>query len=292
MAFPDIEPPDAIIVDNTRPLDNFPLLRSHDIEEARGCFSRMYAKPILMPTGGVDCFNATINACQLQGIALLYATFGVAAAFEFPATGLVSQLFPIRGRGRSTCGRASAALAAGAGALIASDLPHQTQISGDYEHFVLRVSERALAEKLTAMTGATINEPVRNDQEQNFKHPAAKMLQQYVPLLVATLSDAVPPFPSWWVRQTEQFLMTLMLCGHRHNYSYLLDEEVPDAAPRQVRLAEEYIEANAERGVTLEELAEVTGVSAFGLFGAFRKFRGYSPLEFVAQVRSGRGRRK
>ena len=86
--------------------------------------------------------------------------------------------------------------------------------------------------------------------------------------------------------------MTLMLCGHRHNYSYLLDEEVPDAAPRQVRLAEEYIEANAERGVTLEELAEVTGVSAFGLFGAFRKFRGYSPLEFVAQVRSGRGRRK
>ena len=70
VAFPDIEPPDAIIVDNTRPLDNFPLLRSHDIEEARGCFSRMYAKPILMPTGGVDCFNATINACQLQGIAL------------------------------------------------------------------------------------------------------------------------------------------------------------------------------------------------------------------------------
>ena len=141
-------------------------------------------------------------------------------------------------------------------------LPHQTQISGDYEHFVLRVSERALAEKLTAMTGATINEPVRIDPEQNFKHPAAKMLQRYVPLLVPTLSDAVPPFPSWWVRQTEQFLMTLMLCGHRHNYSYLLDEEVPDAGPRQVRLAEEYIEANAERGVTLEELAEVTGVSA------------------------------
>ena len=99
----------------------------------------MYAKPILMPTGGVDGFNATINGCQLQGIALVYATFGVAAAFEFPATGLVSQLFPIRGRGRSTCGRASAALAAGAGVLIASDLPHQTQISGDYEHFVLRV---------------------------------------------------------------------------------------------------------------------------------------------------------
>ena len=252
----------------------------------------MYATPVLMPTDGVDVFEAIINSCQIQGVALVYATFGAATAFEFPATGLVSQLFPIRGRGGSTCGRASAGLTAGTGAVFASDMPHKTRLSGDYEHFVLRVSEQALTEKLIAMTGATISEPLRIDPEQNFKHPAAKMLQQYVPLLAATLSEAVPPFPGWWIRQTEQLLLTLMLCGHRHNYSYLLDEDVPDAAPHQVRVAEEYIEAHAANGVTLEELAELTGVSAFSLFSAFRKSRGYSPLEFAAQVRSGRGRRK
>jgi hypothetical protein len=279
-------------VDSTRPLSKFPLLRSRDVEEVRGCFSRIYATPILMPTGALDDFNATMNGCHLGSVALVYAAFGVATGFEFPATGAVSRLFPIRGSGRSTSGRVSAELAAGAGAMIASDLPHQTQVSGDYEHFVLRVSERALTEKLAAMTGATINKPLRIDPEQNFKHPAAKMLQQYLPLLAATLSDAVPPFPDWWVRQTEQLLLTLMLCGHRHNYSHLLDEDAPDAAPHQVRLAEEYIEANAAKGVTLEELAEITGVSAFSLFSAFRKFRGYSPLEFATQVRSGRGRRK
>ena len=66
----------------------------------------------------------------------------------------------------------------------------------------------------------------------------------------------------------------MFLCGHRHNYSRLLEQDVPDAALVQVRRAEEYIEANAQRAI-----------SAFALFRAFRKSRGYSPMEFANQVR-------
>jgi len=112
------------------------------------------------------------------------------------------------------------------------------------------------------------------------------MLQQSVPVLVDTLGGAEPPYPAWWIAQTEQLLMTLFLCGYRHNYSHLLDREPSDAAPAQVRQAEEYIEANAHRAVTLDDLAGVTGVSAFSLFSAFRKYRGYSPFEFLSEVRS------
>ena len=112
------------------------------------------------------------------------------------------------------------------------------------------------------------------------------MLQQYLPVLINTLSQAQSPFPDWWIEQTEQFLMTMFLCGNRHNYSHLLEEaEALDAVPQEVRRAEEYIEANAQRAITLEELAEVAEVSAFSLFSAFRKHRGCSPLEFVRQVR-------
>ena len=97
----------------------------------------MYAKPILMPTGGVDCFNATINACQLQGIALLYATFGVAAAFEFPATGLVSRAFPDPWQRKEHVWAGFCRIGRGRRRVDCIGLPHQTQISGDYEHFVL-----------------------------------------------------------------------------------------------------------------------------------------------------------
>ena len=71
--------------------------------------------------------------------------------------------------------------------------------------------------------------------------------------------------------------------------SSLLEQNATDAAPWQVKRAEEYIAENAHRAISLEELADVTGVSAFSLFAAFRKHRGYSPREFVTRVRAKHG---
>jgi len=242
----------------------------------------------LEPRERVESFNATVNACQLQNTGLCYGTYGIALEFDFPPAEYFCQLLPIRGKGEIVFGRTAVGLDEHAGGVTSAGVPHKLNISADYEHLVLRISAQALTEKLVALTGATIREPLRMNVPQNPKHPAAQMLQQYLPLLVSTLSGGMPPFPTWWIAQTEQLLMTLFLCGHRHNYSHLLERDVPNAALWQVRQAEEYIETNAPRAVSSEELVQVTGVSYFSLFSAFRKLRGYSPLEFVARVRSKR----
>jgi AraC-binding-like domain len=277
------------VVNSSKPLANFPFFRSRSIEDVSAAMTRIYAKPVLVPMRGADGFDTVLNNCRLRHIDLAYAAFGAAMGFDFPETDIFSLLLPIRGSGEIISGRTSVALTVGTCGVTSAGTSHFTNCSADYEHLVLRVHSRVLTEKLSAMTGASISEPLRISEQPNWRHPAAQMLQQYVPLLVNTLSDARPPFPNWWVEQTEQLLMTLFLCGHRHNYSHLLDEDVPDAALRQVRQAEEYIEANAQRVVTLEELAELTGVSVFSLFSAFKKYRGYSPLTFLSQARSKRG---
>jgi len=276
-------------VDSPKPLNNFPLIRSRDVEEVRSCIGRLYSKPVLVSARRAEGFDATINACQFRNIGICYSTFGADVGFEFPPVGLFSQLFPIRGRGEATCGRASFGLTEDAGVVIPADTSHNSNISADYEHLVLRINARALTKKLVAMTGASITEPLLMDARQSSKHPAAQMLEQYLPLLVDTLSGGIPPFPDWWIAQIEQLLMTLFLCGHRHNYSHLIEQEPADAALRQIRQAEEYIEANAQSAISLEELADVTGVSAFCLFGSFKKYRGYSPRDFLSQVRSRGG---
>ena len=96
------------------------------------------------------------------------------------------------------------------------------------------------------------------------------MLQHYLPLLIETISSDDPPFPDGWIAQTEQLLLTLLLCGYQHNYSHVLEQLASDVAPREVRLAERYIEANLQRPITLDELAEVAGTHTFGLFSAFK----------------------
>lgn len=257
----------------------------------RDALARVYAKPALVPRKGIEGFSATINVCGLKDVALAYGAFGGEVRFEFPATDFFLQILPICGAGEVRHGSGSIALAAGAGpgAIVTADSPFKADFRGDYEQLVLRIKAQALTRKLAALTGTAINKPLRLDVLKNSGYPAAHMLRSYLPLIVRTLTMAVPPFPDWWVVQTEQLLMTLFLCGYRHNYSHLLERQAPITAPPQVRRAEEYIEANQQRAVTLEELAEVTGVSVFSLFRSFKRYRGYSPLQFLAQVRSRRG---
>jgi hypothetical protein len=272
---------DADVVNLSNPLDNFPLIRSRDIEAVCDAIGRIYTRPAVVPVRVVDKVDATVNNCRLQHVSLAYGAYGAELGLKYPETELFVQQFPLRGAAEIICGRTADALVPGAGAVVSPGSAYAINYGADYAHVVLRLDARVMTEKLAAMTGAAINEPLRVSPQQDIRHPAAHMLQRYLPLLIKTLGEANPPFPSWWIAQTEQLLMTLFLCGHRHNYSHLLEEAPADAAPRQVRQAEEYIEANAQRAISLEELAQVTGVSAFSLFRSFKQSRGYSPLEFA-----------
>jgi hypothetical protein len=282
----------ATTVISARPLDNFAVIRSRNVEEVRDAIARVYAKPALVPElvarRSVRQIDAIFNNCRLQNIELAYASFGGPLGFMFPASGFFSQLFPIHGKADAILDGRPRTASAGTGIVIGPDAPHRINYSADYEHLVLRINARVLTDKLAAMTGAVIDEPLHIDPQQEVRGPAAQMLGEYIPLLAEALSAATSAFSDLWIAQTEQLVMTLFLCGHRHNYSRLLEQEAADAAPREVRRAEEYIAAHAERAITLEELAEVTGISMLRLYGAFKKYRGYSPLAFQAQVRSRR----
>lgn len=274
-----------LAVNVPRPLDNFPLLRSAKIKDVRETFARIYAEPVLVVKPRAESLNAVINNCRLQSVELAFGAFGTEVILDFPTSGYVAQLFPLRGTAEITNGTKSIEVAAGSGCLLSSDAPHRLNFSADYAHLVLRVDARVLADKLRSMMGAPLHRPLRIDTQGNANGPAARMLQQYLPLLIETISQNDPPFPDGWIAQTEQLLLTLLLCGYRHNYSHVLEQFASDVAPREVRLAERYIEANLQRPITLDELAEVAGTHTFGLFSAFKKYRGYSPFTFLTQAR-------
>jgi AraC-binding-like domain len=274
-----------LAVNVLRPLDNFPLLRSAKVKEVREAFARIYAEPALVVKPRTENLNAVMNNCRLQCVELAFGTFGTEVGLDFPTSGYVAQLFPLQGTGEITCGTKSMEVAAGSACLLSSDAPHRLNFSADYAHLILRVEADVLADKLRSMIAAPLDQPLRIDTQSNPDGPAARMLQHYLPLLIETVSQNDPPFPDGWIAQTEQLLLTLLLCGYRHNYSHVLEQLASDVAPREVRLAERYIEANLQRPITLEELAEVAGTHTFGLFSAFKKYRGYSPLTFLTQAR-------
>jgi transcriptional regulator GlxA family with amidase domain len=83
----------------------------------------------------------------------------------------------------------------------------------------------------------------------------------------------------------EQSIVVAFLCSTQHNYSNWLNQQSTAAAPWQVRVAEEYIEANWDQPLTIEALAIVTGASARTIFHSFKRSRGYTPMDFVKNIR-------
>ena len=276
-----------------KPLDNFPLLHSSSLEEVREAFARICAKTVLMPTGGSEVVNAKMNSCPINNVLLFFSTYGVDAQLTFPETGYFLQFIPLRGNGELIIGNTATPLTPGTAVIISSDTAWQLQSSADYEHLGLKIDAQTLTRKLEATLGASIGKALRIEAQQDRAGPRAAMLPRYVRVLVDMLGNADPgaPLPAWWRAQSEQLLITMLLCCNRHNYSHMLEEDAADAAPADVRRAEDYVVANWRQPIMLDDLTTVTGVGRLSLFHSFRKYRGYSPQEFLTQIRARRAGR-
>jgi hypothetical protein len=150
---------------------------------------------------------------------------------------------------------------------------------------VLRLNPQALQAKLAAMLGSPVDGSLQFDPLLNFSSVNGRLLRDQFFFLVDLVSRSAASLPALVQAEIEQAIMVMFLHATGHKYSHLLNAEVA-AAPAEVRRAEDYIAANWQQPITLEDLAAVTGVSAFSLFRSFVKFRGYSPMQFVEKIRA------
>jgi AraC-like DNA-binding protein len=92
--------------------------------------------------------------------------------------------------------------------------------------------------------------------------------------------------------QFEQTLMMLLLCGANHNYRDALQATDKSVCPKHVMRAFQYMVANAQESITIEDLTRVTGVSGRTLYEGFRRFKGASPKACLTAIRMERTRKE
>lgn len=273
-----------------RPLDRFSLVKTSNPEETRVALTRIYASPRLEILSRHRTLRAVVNHCQLQHIGLSYGSYGAKIRMQFPETGLAAQIFSIRGKSEAAIGGASVTVSPDRSVVISPREALSVTNDAEYERLVLTVSSAALRDKLAAIIGDTCADLLKFNPVQNYALPVANALRNEFLFLVDRISTSAAPLPGFVLAEFEQLLMSTFLLANRHNYSHLLERATPDTAPSQVRRAEEYIQANWQQAITLENLAAVTGVSAFSLFRSFRKSRGYSPMQFATRLRLSHAR--
>lgn len=88
----------------------------------------------------------------------------------------------------------------------------------------------------------------------------------------------------------DEFLLTLLLHQHPHNFSEELARPAPAPVPSLVRQAERFMADHAEAAITVSDVAAHLGVSLRTLQAGFRSWRNTTPTAILRQLRLQRVR--
>lgn len=264
-------------------LQAFPLVHTSNVDELERSLGTVIARPTLEFVSRDNKLDAVHNFLKLERIGISYGTYGTDIRLKFPESTIFAQIFPlggtaeIQGEGKSTVTDLDHS------AVISPDAGFTLTSSAEYERLNLCIDSVALDNLLSAMIGKTMNSPLKMDPVPKSTILTGS-LRDHVFFLARQACTAPTP-PPLLLAEFEQALMMMFLHVNRHNYSHLLEQEPADAAPWQVRHAEEYIEANWNKPIRFEAIAATIGVSVPSLFATYRQSRGYSPMVFLRETR-------
>ncbi|MGP8122844.1 MAG: AraC family transcriptional regulator [Xanthobacteraceae bacterium] len=236
-----------------------------------------------------DAVPSRGNSVGLTDLTLGYSVCGE-ATIEFPEADFARQQFALRGSCGVTSGRMTSQVTCEQTCITSPGRTATIAYGRDFEQFYIRVARTALERKLAALLGAPANGPLTFAINGSMADPRVQGLWQLTKFLADQLNASAGRLPQVVLRELEQAVVLAFLCSNEHSFSVLLQRDIADATPRQVRLVEEFIRAHCDQAITIEQLAGVSGVSARTLFKTFRRHRGYSPHQFAKRVRLERAR--
>lgn len=160
-----------------------------------------------------------------------------------------------------------------------------------FEHLIFGIQPQFLTSKLSALAGISLDRFPVFAPAADLDRPAPARLYRMIARLLDQLDEPCPATGTVALAEFEQAIIVSLLCSIEHDHDHLLERRILTPAFWQVRRAEDFIEANWDKPLTIERLATATEVSVRSLFYAFGKVRGCSPMEFVRRVRLRHARR-
>jgi AraC-like DNA-binding protein len=271
------------------PLHRFPLVNTSDPNEVRSLLLDVFDARYFDVRQDSRPFHVAWNYARLKQLDLGYAHYNSAVSVGVAGIGMVRQMFSLTGSSRTAFGSRQFTSDRHNSSLIPAGVEARVDRGAGHGELRLRIDAAALKAKLGAIIGTSIARNLEFAAPEG--QPELQRLHRLLMFLAGQLDCEGAKIPDQVMAEYEQLVMVTFLTTNRHNFSHLLERAQPAPGPWQVRLVEEYIEANWKMPLNIESLAAVTGGSARSIFKAFKEARGISPMAFVKRVRLNHARR-
>ena len=272
------------------PLSRFSRFVTTDVEEARHQVARVYCDHRLKLPTGAPGVQAWQNAVRSGPITFGAMGYGAEVEIDPGALGdFYLVMLPYAGSAEVRHGKDEAVSDVMQACVLNPDEGTRMRWSPDCAKLMVRIDRKALEQQWAALLGGAGAVQPRFQLAMPLTQGGAHWWRM-VRVMMEGL-DLLPERPhSLAASLQESLLMASLIESQPGSHSARLERGGSPAAPRHVRLVEDYIESHAETPLTLDELVAVGGVSSRALFDGFRRFRGTSPLTHLRDVRLRRVR--
>jgi AraC-like DNA-binding protein len=153
---------------------------------------------------------------------------------------------------------------------------------GAFAHSSVRLDIGHIEELCARRLNQPLERPLKFDLTP-FSSELEAAWQRAVELLLG-YEAAGTQLPEAATKNLNDFMMSLVLDLHPHNYSDALRRPHALAAPRVIREAEALMRASSA-GTSISDIASTLGVSVRGLEAGFREWKQTTPMQYLRQVR-------
>jgi len=271
------------------PLDAHPAFRVSTLdalEEAVG--THLGAQFVQLPAGA-RAIDAYANNFKLPNSRLWFCSYGIPLALKFPEADHIRVQFHYSGIGATWIGGSLFPINPRQGCISTTEA--EIDFSPAFEQIVWRIPKDVMVRKLAGMMDCAVTSGLDFDPVLDLATPQAATMSRILDCLLHAADTVTGEAADVVLSELEQAMIASFLAASNHDCRDRLGKKAPAAAPRQVRRAEEFIAANWNQPLSIEDLAVEAGCSVRSLFRTFRQSRGYTPLEFARRLRLGNARR-
>ena len=222
-------------------------------------------------------FNAVGNFVRLRSMGLAYLSYSGPVRAHCAGINAVRQQFCLQGSAVTSFGSQTLQVDADRPCLIPAHSDAIFAFERDFTQVVLYVDTDALRSTLSGLIGIPIGQTIAFATPTDPNRPELRRLRQLIGYFVSELDRDDSRLSEPAFVELEQTLLVSFLHANRHNFSHPLERDLRRGPPRQVRRAEEFIEANWNQPLTAEAISAATGVGMRSLLETFRRARGYHP---------------
>jgi AraC-like DNA-binding protein len=268
-------------------LPRHPIFRAQNLESAREYLCGVLAPHRLIYRTRERRLNFRHRGAKLGAVQLNAMQFGgdiMVDAPHFPDYYLLQ--FMLAGGCCVTQGSCSYDMPTASVAVINPCRSFRKNWSATGRQLLIRIERGLLERELRAWTGRDQKEPIEFDQSHVFAMGKVSTLTHAVRMLRDILRDETQGLNHPLVRdRVASTLASALLVELPHNHSRAFEAVETLIAPATLRRAEQFIEENAMKSITLAELAFAAGVSSRALQLAFRRFRNTTPMAHLRALR-------